>query len=162
MREFAYIHETDEELPPTLAGIPFLKMFDARELNYLLRECLIVECEAGDSIIKENMTDARIYLLLSGELEVVKGAEQLAKFSNPGSVFGEMAIMGDQMRTATVRATGKVFCLAIDLKALHARLPLSEHSNYYAQLYGFLAKVLAERLHHTSQELAQLKAAHGV
>ncbi|MEM7012338.1 MAG: cyclic nucleotide-binding domain-containing protein [Verrucomicrobiota bacterium] len=162
MREFAYIHESEEALPPTLAGIPFLKMFDARELNYLLRECLIVECEVGDPIITEGMTDSRIYLLLSGELEILKGSEQLAKIDTPGSIFGEMAIMGDQLRTATVRATGKVFCLAIDLKALHERMPMSEHSHYYAQLYGFISKILAERLHHTSQELAQLKEANGV
>lgn len=162
MREFAYIHEAEEELPPTLAGIPFLRMFDARELNQLLRECLIVECDNGEAVIEEGMTDSRIFLLLSGELEVTKGPEKLATFDTPGQVFGEMAIMGDQLRTATVRATGKAFCLAIDLKALHERLPMSEHAQYYAQLHGFLAKVLAERLHHTSEELVQLKIEHGV
>ena len=158
MREFAYIHEAEEELPPTLAAIPFLRMFDARELNYLLRESLIVECEPGDAIIQEGMTDSRIFLLLSGELNVLKGEETIAVFRTPGQVVGEMAIMGDQFRSATVKAANKAFCLALDLKALHERLPMREHAQYYAQLYGFLAKVMAERLHHTSAELVQLKA----
>lgn len=162
MKEFAYIHETEGELPPTLAAIPFFRLFDARELNHLLRECLIVECEPGDRLIEEGKTDARIYILLSGALEVTKGAETLARFEAPGQVVGEMAIMGDQLRTASVIAANKAFCLTIDLKVLHNKLPIREHALYYAQLYGFLAKVLAERLHHTSSELAELKAKAGI
>jgi signal transduction histidine kinase len=68
--------------------------------------CLIAEGDPGDSLI----------VLLDGEMEVVRdtgdGEASLAKFG-PGAFVGEMALIDEGPRTATVRATAPSEILVI-------------------------------------------------
>ena len=72
----------------------------------------------GELIVEEGHTGNGLYLILSGETEVVKGLgnedQRVVARRGPGDVFGEMALLGEWPRTATVRALEKVECLGID------------------------------------------------
>ena len=73
---------------------------------------------AGELIVEEGHTGNGLYVILSGETEVVKGLgsenqRTIAK-RGTGEVFGEMALLGEWPRTASVRALEKVECLGID------------------------------------------------
>jgi len=73
-----------------------------------LREGLF---EPGQVIVRQGDVGHSLFILRSGEVEVVKeGAETETRVCvlGPGSHFGEMAVFGDSRRTATVRALERV------------------------------------------------------
>ena len=74
--------------------------------------------ETGDLIVEEGHTGNGLYVINSGKVEVVKALgteqEQIVNNLGPGDVFGEMALLGEWPRTASVRALEKVECLGID------------------------------------------------
>ena len=72
----------------------------------------------GDLIVEEGETGNGLYIIISGDVEVLKGLDT----ENPvtlglrtsGEVFGEMALLGEWPRTASVRSMDQVECLGID------------------------------------------------
>lgn len=74
--------------------------------------------ETGEVIVEEGQTGNGLYVIVSGDVEVLKGdlnnsPQHLAKRGS-GDVFGEMALLGEWPRTASVRALSTVVCLGID------------------------------------------------
>ena len=72
----------------------------------------------GELIVEEGQTGNGLYVIVSGNVEVLKGdlaanPQVLAK-RGAGDVFGEMALLGEWPRTASVRALDEVQCLGID------------------------------------------------
>ena len=72
----------------------------------------------GELIVEEGQTGNGLYVIVSGNVEVLKGdlaanPQVLAK-RGAGDVFGEMALLGEWPRTASVRALDEVLCLGID------------------------------------------------
>ncbi len=156
MREFAYIHD-EGALSETLLSVPFLKSFEKEHLDDVLYSSSIVECEPGDQVIEEGACGSRIYILLAGVVGIYKAGERLATLRNIGDIFGELAALGDEMRSATVRAESKTFLLAIDQKFLHDVKPRKKNPSFYAAFYEFLARITATRLKSTSEELSRVE-----
>jgi len=156
MQEFAYIHE-EGTMPEGLKGIPFLEPFDQHEADDLLSSASILECDPGDLIIKEGELESRIYILISGGVRVEKSGKLLAEFDLQGAIFGELAAIDDEARSASVIADSKVLCLAIDQKFLKDIKPPQENPSFYAALYKAIAQITVARLKATSKELALLE-----
>lgn len=155
MQEYAYIHDEDD-VPETLMEVPFLEAFTKEHLDQVLHAAAFIECEPGDVIIAEGDEASRIFILLAGEVAVVKGGEQLVKMSKTGDIFGELAALDDETRSASVVAVEDSFCLAIDQKFLEHVMPKEENAPFYAALYEFIAKLTTMRLKATSDYLAQV------
>ncbi len=72
----------------------------------------------GELIVEEGRTGNGMYAIISGNVEAVKalGTEQERTVNRlgTGEVFGEMALLGEWPRTASVRAVDQVECLGID------------------------------------------------
>lgn len=167
MKEFAYIHE-EGKLPDLLANIPFFEQFTAGHLNDILYSSYFLQCDPGDRIIEEGQEDQRIFILLAGELDVVKQGEPVGSITKNGEVFGEVAVVSGSPRSATVEARTPALCLVIDQQFLHELKPEETNTSYYAAFYGFLSRVMAVRLQSVSARLAEverelevLKAARG-
>jgi CRP/FNR family transcriptional regulator, cyclic AMP receptor protein len=156
MREYAYIHE-EGKLPDSLKGLPFLESFEDDHLDDVLYSSCLVECDKGDVIIEEGGSGSRIYILLAGAVEISKGGEILARLTGHGDVFGELAALGDELRSATVKAVSKAFLLAVDQKFLQDTKPKKEYPSFYAAFYEFLARITASRLKSTSEELTRVE-----
>jgi CRP-like cAMP-binding protein len=167
MKEFAYIHE-EGKLPDLLANIPFFEQFTAGHLNDILYSSYFIQCDPGDRIIEQGQEDQRIFILLTGELDVIKDGEPVGAITKNGEIFGEVAVVSGSPRIATVQARTPVLCLVIDQQFLHELKPEETNASYYAALYGFLSRVMAVRLQSVSARLAEverelevLKAARG-
>ena len=76
--------------------------------------------ESGDFVFREGDVGDRMYVVVSGEVEVLREGERLAVFVE-GDYFGEMAVISDEPRNATVRAT-KASTLASISKSDFGRL----------------------------------------
>ena len=100
-------------------------------------------------LIQEGLPAGKLYVLISGEVVVLKGETEVARISEPGSVFGEMSALLDLPYSASVRAVGPV------------RAHLSESaaefiaSNPAVALHT--ARILAQRLHAATAYLADVK-----
>ena len=156
MKEFAYIHE-EGKLPTLLNNIPFLESFTDGHLNDILYSSYFIQCDPGDVLIEQGAEDSRIFILLTGEAEVVKDSELITVINKSGEVFGELAIVSDEKRSATVRAKAELLCLVIDQKFLSEIKPEGQNASYYAAFYGFLCKVMADRLKRNTQHLAKVE-----
>lgn len=154
MKEFAYIHQSGQ-LPEVLSKVPFLQAFSGTHLDDILYSSCFVECFEGEAIMNEGQEGSRIFILLKGKFEVQKGGRAVATLDKSGEVFGEMAVLGSERRSATVIAKTHSLCLAIDQKFLNEIESTVEDAQYYAAFYGFLSKVLSQRLMEVTDQLAQ-------
>jgi cytochrome P450/CRP-like cAMP-binding protein len=99
----------------------------------------------GTDIVRQGGASDRFYLIVRGEVDVVNehpdGRERLVCSLGGGDYFGEIGILQDRPRTATVRAgPGPVEVLALDREAFLALLAESPSSE------GRLAQEMAWRL----------------
>lgn len=69
-------------------------------------------------ICQEGAYEDVFYLIVAGEVAITKqfapGEERLLRYSGPGDFFGEMALMQDQPRSASVRTTRPTTLLEVD------------------------------------------------
>ena len=156
MQEFAYIHE-EGQIPRGLKNIPFLEPFNQNQVDELLNSAALLDCNPGDVIIREGERESRIFILMSGEVSVLKNDKLIAQFNRQGSIFGEIAAIDDEIRSASVVANSKVIRLAIDQKFLQDIKPPREDPAFYAALYKAIAQITAARLKATSEEVARLE-----
>ena len=80
-----------------------------------------VRLEAGETLLREGDPGDSLFVIASGELEVVRGdgADEVPlAVVGPGSLQGEMALLEDRPRNATVRAMTPVEALRVPRAAL--------------------------------------------
>lgn len=92
-----------------IAKIPLFSGLPLAELEHLAETLQPCEFEAGTLLIHEGESDEHFYILMEGEVEVIKALDtpderQLA-IRTPGALFGEMSLFNPQgCHTASVRA----------------------------------------------------------
>ncbi|MGD8228224.1 MAG: cyclic nucleotide-binding domain-containing protein [Desulfobacteraceae bacterium] len=74
--------------------------------------------QAGETIIREGDRDGRLFVIVSGEVEVIKGLgkknARYVRTLGPLNYFGEMALIDDLVRSASVVAKGETGVLILD------------------------------------------------
>ncbi len=79
----------------------------------------------GDIIVREGETGDCMFEIQEGKVEVIgqkQGKDVRLAVLGKGDFFGEMAIFEREVRSATVRAVGKVRALTIDKRTLLRRI----------------------------------------
>ena len=74
-----------------------------RELSLLERACDEASAPAGSVICEEGRSGRELYLIVEGEAKVEKGGNEVARLG-PGSHFGELSLLDQQPRSASVIA----------------------------------------------------------
>src|SRR3982750_1806107 len=59
--------------------------------------------EVGGIVMEQGTGTGPLFVLIQGEVEVLRDNVQVAKVSEPGAVFGEMSVLLEKFHTATVR-----------------------------------------------------------
>jgi CRP-like cAMP-binding protein len=127
------------ELAAFLAGISFFASFDTGVLVWLAPQLEPVHALAGDAIIAEGDPGDGLYVLLSGRLRVTVGERVLHDLGR-GAVIGEIALLSDRMRSATVRAVRDSDLLLLRTSSFKALI--EQNPGFLAQM----ARLLIERL----------------
>ena len=100
----------------------------------------------GVSIVAEGDDANRFYVIAKGEVNVTRrtpeGEEIQLATLRPGQFFGEVGILAETRRTATVRAVGRVELLALSWKEFQETLERSDRSNRE------FSEIVEERLAH--------------
>lgn len=99
-----------DALDNLLRGIPFYKeiqQLDATQFQRVLSFSKLVELSPGDTIMRAGDKGSWLYFLLKGQLVVFAeedGKHAPLNYINPGELFGDLAMLSDYERRATVRA----------------------------------------------------------
>ncbi|MBR9981511.1 MAG: cyclic nucleotide-binding domain-containing protein [Desulfatitalea sp.] len=161
MIESKFLKENIENIQ-RLMSIQALRHFETRNLGKLLRLSKIRQYEDGEQIIQEGDMDPWLYFLLSGRIRVTKEGEEISTISRKGEIFGEMRIIDDQSRSASVHAIGQTVCLAVDTSAGN-RLNTSDEKearlDFLLLLYRIFAEYITIRLRLTNEELVKARRA---
>ncbi len=96
-----------------LRGVPFLAPLPLPTLEHLAAELLPVTIEPGGCLMREGDPGDRFYVVREGEVRVSAAGHQVATVG-PGGYVGEIALLRDVPRTATVTATGAVSLYALE------------------------------------------------
>ena len=97
-----------------LARTAFFAEAPALVLNNLLPAFRPLAAEAGESIVAAGAHDDEMYFVCRGELEAIGGDGSRLGVLREGEFFGEMAVLFDQPRAATVRAITPCDLLILD------------------------------------------------
>lgn len=105
--------------------------------------------KAGTVLLAAGPGTGRMYILVSGAMEVLHEDQTVAAIDEPGAVFGEMSALLGTGHVASVRAATDVTVYRID----DARAFLRENP----EIGLHIAVILARRLHDSSIYLADYK-----
>jgi CRP/FNR family cyclic AMP-dependent transcriptional regulator len=105
--------------------------------------------KSGDSILAEGERLGKLYVLIEGEIEVIRERTQVTHVDEPGSIFGEMAVLLDMPHSATVKALSDVWVYEIP----DALTFLDGHPEFSIHI----ATMLARRLYYTTSYLVDLQ-----
>lgn len=121
---------------------------DDESLDLLTRELRASLFDPGALVMKEGDHAREMFVVLSGELEVVRhsvnGAEGRVALLGPGNWVGEMSIVDPQPRSATVRALAPSILLVVTTEDLD-RLYRRDMKSYLLVVLN-IARELARRL----------------
>ena len=155
MRESEYL-DGSTALIDKLKSIQTLSVFTKEELQELIRFSKLRTYESGELIIREGSYDRWLYFIISGSVKVVNQGIDIAFMENLGDIFGEMGIVSETVRSASVIAMEESVCLAANASHIENLTGKDKHAFGYV-LYRLFAQILANRLRLTNKELVKLK-----
>jgi MFS family permease len=109
----AAAHAPDAGELRVLASVPIFAPLPGTSLEHLAGRLLPLRIETGTVVVREGDTGDRFYIVAEGEVEVSEDGRHLAELG-PGQYFGEIALLRDLPRTATVTARTPVVLYALD------------------------------------------------
>jgi nitrite reductase/ring-hydroxylating ferredoxin subunit len=142
-----------ERVHSALASVPLFADLDEESIERLEAFAFRKSFSAGEVIVEEGHTGNGLYVVLSGTVDVIKGLggshPQKVAVLQAGEPFGEMALLGDWKRSASVQAAGDVECLGMDRWAFLAHLKSEPN------LAIRMLQMLANRLVETNERLVE-------
>lgn len=126
------------------------------EVNNFAKDLPRIHYKAGQSIIAENETADNLFYICKGRVEIMKNLNNLdmphAQLSvlEPGEFFGEMGVINDEPRSASVRALDDVELLLIPRKVF------VDISFTHPMMMFNLMRTLSVRLRETNERFAEL------
>lgn len=127
-----------------LRRVPLFADFEKGDLERLARSFKERIFDAGHTVAEEGKGGAGFFVIESGEASVSVRGEERAKLG-PGDYFGEIALIDDGARSATITADSELHCYG--LVSWEFR-PLVESS---ASIAWQLLETLAKRLRAAQQ-----------
>jgi CRP/FNR family transcriptional regulator, cyclic AMP receptor protein len=104
--------------------------------------------EAGQTVLTAGSTTGQLFILRQGVVEIVRDGQQIATVSEPGAVFGELAVILDKPHTADVRA--------LERSEFHVVKASSLFAENVAAL-AYVSATLARRLDAANEALVEIK-----
>jgi CRP/FNR family transcriptional regulator len=125
----------------TLAGVELFSGLDKKELRYIANSCHERKYPAGSVLMQQGSTGAGLFVITAGHVKITKEVDpdrlelDLAT-AGPGDVLGEMALLDDLPRSATVTAIEDVTALLLPIWDFRA--VLREHPDIALKLLATL------------------------
>ena len=112
------------------------------------RETNVATLAPGEVLFREGDAGGHMYVLLEGTLEILVGSK-VVEVSGEGALIGEMALIDNSPRSATVTARTTCRLARVDINRFHF---LVQQNPFFAT---HVMKVLAERIRKMDHLLRQ-------
>ena len=130
----------------TLAQVPLFSELNKRTLRRLAKLMATKTYRPGDVILKEGSHGVGFCVVSSGKVEVVMGLDsddpRTVATLGPGEFFGEMALLDNSPRSASVRSVERTECL--QMTRWHFQAELRDQPTIALKLLRQLARRLRE------------------
>lgn len=93
--------------PEELRSLSLFAELGPAELEQVASWFDVEERDSGATLTQQGASGYAFYVLRDGTATVIQGDEEIRRLG-PGDFFGELSIIGDGRRTATVKATSRV------------------------------------------------------
>ena len=103
---------TQDRREELLAGCPLFKGIDAAGLAKLAELAAPVDLPAGHVIAREGEIGTGFFVIVAGRVRVVRDGAVVARLG-AGEFFGELSVLDQMPRNATVAAEEATSCLAL-------------------------------------------------
>jgi CRP-like cAMP-binding protein len=112
------MHETQTKF---LKNISLFSDLNNGVLNRIAEAMKVKEYKDGERIIKQGEVGDEFFMIKSGNVTVTQkadkgGIEKVLTKCGPGDYFGELSLMKNEPRAASVTATGPIECFTVDRK----------------------------------------------
>ena len=97
----------------TLKSIPMFSELDVFTLQQIQKIAVYKKIPSGETVIAEGEEGTSLYVVISGKVGVYKGEKQINEIG-AGGLFGEMAIIEKQRRSATIKTLTDTSFLMIE------------------------------------------------
>src|SRR5579859_5939188 len=139
MKELSNMYED------TLKRVDLFSSLEKKELQALAKSCQERKYSAGSILLSQGDTGVGLYILTGGTVRITQAnspdrAESVLGTEGPGGVLGEMALLDDLPRSATVTAVDDATALILPIWEFRAAI----HSN--PDIAVKLLSVLSRRL----------------
>ncbi len=138
--------------PPDVAAMlgraPILAALTERQLRSLAKTAKVIAYPANSRIVQQGEPGIGLYLILNGDAEVRQGDRLLAKLG-PGQFFGEMSLLDEQPRSASVVTLGPSEC------AVLSRWEFWGFAKSEPEVLQGLLREMARRLRETNRALSE-------
>lgn len=103
----------EPEFVSLLRGIDVFAPLPPAVVEALTRDLVPLSVVSGEAVVREGDVSDRFYVIVDGEVEVTQEGRVLRR-EGPGDYFGEIGLLRDVPRTATVTATRDTELLSLD------------------------------------------------
>jgi CRP-like cAMP-binding protein len=135
-----------------LERVPLFSGLNKRELQKIARLFKKRHFSKGETMVKQGSGGAAFFVIESGEAKVLIGGKQHTTLK-PGDYFGEIALIDEGTRMATITAASELFCYGLTYWDFR---PVVEKNG----LIGWkLLQRMATLLRATRQEASELEGA---
>ena len=121
-----------------LKDVPFFSSMSEEDLAAVAQQTDEISVAAGRVLAREGDLGEEFFVIESGTAEVTRGGAPVAKLG-PGDFFGEIALIREERRTATVTATSPMVLIVMtgsSFRSLDISIP---------EVRETVSKALAER-----------------
>lgn len=136
-------HASDEYVA-ILGRVPLFVDLSKREVQRLSVACRSRDYAAGEVLVRQGEPGAGLFVVVSGQAQITQHHEnatsQAIRTAGPGEVFGEMTLLDDQPRSATVTALEPTRVLL--LPVFDFRAVLREDGDICVRLLAVLSRRL--------------------
>jgi CRP/FNR family cyclic AMP-dependent transcriptional regulator len=130
-----------QEAVDLLKRVPIFEGLDKRELERIAASMKQRTFRAGDAVTTEGQGGVGFFVIEDGEAKVTIGGDERRRLG-PGDYFGEVALITDRPRTATITAESDLRCYGMtswDFKPL-----VESHGSIAWKLLQAMAKNYAD------------------
>jgi CRP/FNR family cyclic AMP-dependent transcriptional regulator len=126
-----------------LARVPLFRSLNRGQLESLAKSLVPRDYATGEEIVTQGKGGIGLYIVVSGKAEAVHrradGTKAVVNAFGPGDFFGELAMLNDEPRTATVVALENSQCLVLTRWEFLAKLEMD------GKMATVILKELAQR-----------------
>lgn len=148
------------EIEQALRGVRLFESLSDEELRRLVEVGRVEYWREGAPILEEGAYGPRMMTILDGRVEVLRrdesGIQRRITELGAGEILGEMSLLLDLPRTATVRALEPLRAFAMDRAAFNERVEAGDTAVLKLGLQ--ISRVLARRLIHLNDRMVELLA----